>query len=169
MTVDQLLVRSARNGNRDAFGRLFEQFAAMVHGIALARLPAAEAEDVVQEVFLTALESIHTLRQDQAVGAWLAMIARNRALDRVRARPNLVELPANLSTTQPLRLEANQVLEVLRTLPEAYRETLVLRLVEGMTGPEIAEQVGITPESVRVNLHRGMQQLRERLQMEDKP
>ena len=52
---------------------------------------------------------------------------------------------------------------IVRTLPDAYRETLVLRLVEGMTGPEIAKRTGLTPASVRVNLHRGMKQLRERL------
>jgi RNA polymerase sigma-70 factor (ECF subfamily) len=54
-------------------------------------------------------------------------------------------------------------LAVIRTLPEAYRETLILRLVEGFTGPEIAERTGLTPGSVRVNLHRGMQMLREKL------
>ena len=53
---------------------------------------------------------------------------------------------------------------MIRSLPEAYRETLVLRLVEGMTGPEIAERTGLTPASVRVNLHRGMKMLREKLE-----
>jgi RNA polymerase sigma-70 factor (ECF subfamily) len=52
---------------------------------------------------------------------------------------------------------------MIRGLPEAYRETLILRLVEGMTGPEIAERAGLTAGSVRVNLHRGMQMLREKL------
>jgi RNA polymerase sigma-70 factor (ECF subfamily) len=56
------------------------------------------------------------------------------------------------------------VLAVIQTLPDAYRETLVLRLVEGMTGPEIAARTGLTEGSVRVNLHRGMKQLRERLE-----
>jgi DNA-binding NarL/FixJ family response regulator len=51
----------------------------------------------------------------------------------------------------------------VRGLPDTYRETLILRLVEGMTGPEIAARTGLTPGSVRVNLHRGMQQLREKL------
>jgi RNA polymerase sigma-70 factor (ECF subfamily) len=59
--------------------------------------------------------------------------------------------------------EALSVLAAIRRLPEAYRETLVLRLVEGMTGPEIAGRTGLTPGSVRVNLHRGMQMLREAL------
>ena len=55
------------------------------------------------------------------------------------------------------------VLAVIRTLPEAYREPLILRLVEGMTGPEIATRTGLTHGSVRVNLYRGMQLLREKL------
>ena len=56
-----------------------------------------------------------------------------------------------------------EALERVRTLPDTYRETLLMRLVQGMTGPEIAERTGLTPASVRVNLHRGMQLLRERL------
>ena len=56
-----------------------------------------------------------------------------------------------------------KLLAIVRSLPEAYRETLVLRLVEGMTGPEIAARTGLTAASVRVNLHRGMKMLREKL------
>jgi RNA polymerase sigma-70 factor (ECF subfamily) len=56
------------------------------------------------------------------------------------------------------------VLDVIRTLPEAYRDTLLMRLVEGMSGAEIAERSGLTPASVRVN-HRGMKMLREKLGM----
>ena len=59
--------------------------------------------------------------------------------------------------------EAAEILESVRGLPEAYRETLILRLVEGMTGPEIAAKTGLSHGSVRVNLNRGMQQLREKL------
>jgi RNA polymerase sigma-70 factor (ECF subfamily) len=55
---------------------------------------------------------------------------------------------------------AIKILDAIRSLPDAYRETLILRLVEGLTGPEIAARTGMTPGSVRVNLHRGMEQLR---------
>ena len=61
------------------------------------------------------------------------------------------------------------VLDVVRKLPDAYRETLLMRLVEGMTGAEIAAKSGLTPASVRVNLHRGMKLLRERLGIEGRP
>jgi RNA polymerase sigma-70 factor (ECF subfamily) len=61
------------------------------------------------------------------------------------------------------------VLEAIRSLPESYREPLILRLVEGMTGPEIAARTGLTPGSVRVNLHRGMQHLRASLKLPPLP
>ena len=68
------------------------------------------------------------------------------------------------TTRPPSAREARRLLAIVRTLPDAYRETLVLRLVEGLTGPEIAERTGLTPASVRVNLHRGMKLLREKLE-----
>ena len=54
------------------------------------------------------------------------------------------------------------MLAAIQGLPEAYRETLVMRLCEGMSGPEIAEVTGLEPGSVRINLHRGMKLLREK-------
>ena len=60
-------------------------------------------------------------------------------------------------------------LKAIKELPEAYRETLLLRLVEGFTGPEIAVRTGLKPASVRVNLHRGMKQLREILSKDARP
>ena len=126
-----------------------------------------DAEDLVQDVFLHAMGRLDTLRDPQAFGAWLAAIARNRAADHARRVLQLTDLPEDLEAAQDNHAEAMVTLDVIRTLPEAYRETLVLRLVEGMTGPEIAAATGLTPGSVRVNLHRGMQQLRERLVRSD--
>ncbi|HEX6323359.1 MAG TPA: sigma factor-like helix-turn-helix DNA-binding protein, partial [Vicinamibacterales bacterium] len=59
--------------------------------------------------------------------------------------------------------EAAAAVAAIQDLPEAYRETLALRLVEGLSGPEIAAATGLRPDSVRVNLHRGFKLLRERL------
>lgn len=168
---DSLLVEAARRGDRIAFGRLYDRYARMVHGILLARVPLNEVDDLVQDVFLLALPRLHSLRDSSRFGAWLAAIARNRANDYHRQSVDEVELPEDLSEVetggQTVRhapdAEAVAILAVIQTLPETYRETLLLRLVEGMTGPEIAQRTGLTPGSVRVNLHRGMQQLREKL------
>jgi RNA polymerase sigma-70 factor (ECF subfamily) len=106
------------------------------------------------------------LREPAAFGGWLSTIARNRAVDfhRQSGEPP-VELPDNLAAhdATPERADAMTLLAIVKALPEAYRETLVLRLVEGMTGPEIAARTGLTAASVRVNLHRGMKLLREKL------
>ncbi len=166
-SADGLLVEAARDGDRAAFGRLYDAYAPMVHGILLARVPRCEVDDLVQDVFLLALRRLSGLRETAAFGAWLAMIARNRASDYHRRSCEMAELPENLAHHDPPEAEVLEILAVIRSLPEVYRETLILRLVEGMTGPEIAARTGLTPASVRVNLHRGMKQLREKLERRD--
>ena len=163
---DARLVRAARDGDEGAFGRLYERYARVIHGVLLARAPRAYVEDLVQDVFLSAWRRLETLRDPSAFGGWLAMIARNRATDFHRRSVDSVELPEDLTAaeTTSSRSEALGVLQIIQGLPDAYRETLVLRLVEGLTGPEIAQRTGLTPASVRVNLHRGMKLLRERLE-----
>jgi RNA polymerase sigma-70 factor (ECF subfamily) len=158
-------VEAAQQGDRAAFAELYVRFARMVHGVLLARVPGADVEDLVQDVFLQAMQRLSALHDRQAFGGWLATIARNRAVDAWRRAPRgTVELPDDLPGGETAdRTEAMAILAMIQNLPEAYRETLTLRLVEGMTGPEIAASTGLTEGSVRVNLHRGMKQLRERL------
>ena len=155
-------VRLARAGDRVAFGALHRRYARVVHGLLLARVQPEIADDLVQDVFLTAMQRLHTLDDASAFGAWLCRIARNRAVDHHR-RVHRFEPLTDVGAPPPPTAEAHQVLDVLRSLPDTYAETLILRLVEGLTGPEIAEKTGLTEGSVRVNLHRGMTLLRERL------
>ena len=163
------LVDGARAGDRSAFGRLFERFAPIVHGLLLARVPFQDAEDLTQEVFLNAIQRLGALRDARAFGGWVAAMARNAAVDLYRRSPATTELPSSLAGPDPPTAEAAEMLRLIRELPQAYRETLILRLVEGMTGPEIAAQTGLTEGSVRVNLHRGMKLLRSRLDGEGAP
>jgi RNA polymerase sigma-70 factor (ECF subfamily) len=158
------VVTAARDGDRAAFAELYRTHVRMVHGVLLARVPRIDVDDLVQEVFLTAIRKLPSLRDPRAFPGWLASIARNRASDYFRRRgTETVELPENLAAAGDDGHAALAVLGVVRSLPEAYRETLTLRLVEGMTGPEIAARTGLTEGSVRVNLHRGMKLLRARL------
>lgn len=162
-TVEVGLVRAVLDGDRDCFSRLYDLYAPLVHGILLARVPRAEVDDLVQDIFLHAYKKLHTLRDSAAFGPWIAMIARNRAVDFHRRSRETVEINDDLRGSDAHDSRAAEILELIRSLPEAYRETLVLRLVEGMTGPEIAARTGLTAASVRVNLHRGMKLLREKL------
>ena len=161
--VEAVLVRTVLEGDRNGFEQLYGLYAPLVHGILLARVPRAEVDDLVQDIFLHAFKKLHTLRDGSAFGPWIAMIARNRAVDFHRRSKKTVELNDEIGGSNTQDSKAKEILELIRNLPEAYRETLVLRLVEGMTGPEIAARTGLTAASVRVNLHRGMKLLRERL------
>ena len=162
------LAEAARAGDRDAFARLYEIYGPVVHGILLSLVRRDDARELVNEVFLLALRGIARLEDVARFGPWLCSIARNCARDALKGRHEPAQISDDLA--EPERgdasgdaEEAARVLALVRALPEAYRETLVLRLVEGLGGPEIAERTGMTPGSVRVNLCRGMKLLRERL------
>ncbi len=158
------LVRAAQSGDRVAFGTLYEQYGRLVHGILLANVPYYEAEDLMQDVFIKALERLPGLREPAAFGGWLIAIARRTATDHQRTKRLTFEAGPSLAGGPRPDGEPFAVLAVIQRLPGSYRETLILRLVEGMTGPEIATRTGLTPDSVRVNLCRGMKLLRDQLE-----
>jgi RNA polymerase sigma-70 factor, ECF subfamily len=160
---EAVLVDQIRAGNQEAFDEFYKMFLPLVHGIVLSKVPRDEVSDIVQEVFLAAYRKLHSLREKNAIGGWLAIIARNSAMEFYRSRKLTEELPDEIPQRKNVENQASEVLAIIRSLNETYRETLILRLVEGMTGQEIAEQTGLTPESVRVNLHRGMKLLREKM------
>ena len=170
VSADARLVEAACRGDQTAFGQLYEQYAAVVHGLLLTKVPREEADDLVQEVFLIAMRRIMALRDPNRFGAWLSAIARNLANDhyrRLRPTDSLTEDPPETAGQTAATRHSDTgaaILDVIRSLPDAYSETLILRLVEGMTGPEIAVRTGLTHGSVRVNLCRGMRMLRERLE-----
>jgi len=156
-------IRAAAAGDREAFGQLYACYFRMVHAVLLGRVPRRDVDDLVQDVFLTAFTRLKGLREPAAFGGWLATIARNRATDHLRRSHEQVELPDELPGGEAIEADTLAVLDAVRKLPDAYRETLLMRLVEGMTGAEIADRAGLTEGSVRVNLHRGMALLREKL------
>jgi RNA polymerase sigma-70 factor (ECF subfamily) len=175
VAADDAVVRAAAEGDVHAFELLYERYGRLVRGILLARVRRDDVSDLLQDVFLSAWTRLPTLRDPAAFGAWLATIARNRATDFARRAHEEIELDnaERIPNEQSIErrdnahgLDARTALEAIRSLPLAYRETLVLRLVEGLTGPEIAARTGITPGSVRVNLHRGMKLLRAALRLE---
>lgn len=158
------LARAAKAGDRAAFGRLCDRHRRCVRGILLARAPRQELDDLAQEVFLRALRNLEALRDPAAFGPWLATIARNVATDRLRRAPEPRGLPDELPGNDASDGEAATILAAIRELPETYRESVMLRLVQGLTGPEIAKHTGMTPGSVRVHLHRGIKLLRDALE-----
>ena len=157
------LVTGARRGDRSAFAELYRQHVRMVHGLLLARVPRGDVNDLVQEVLLTAMRRLDSLRDPAAFPAGSRRSPATTPSTTCRNGAAPAELPKNLAARDSDGDAARAALEAVRSLPKAYRETLVLRLVEGLTGPEIAARTGLTEGSVRVNLHRGIKMLRVRL------
>jgi RNA polymerase sigma-70 factor (ECF subfamily) len=170
--VDAPLVAAARRGDRAAFGALYRRHARLVQAVLLARVAPDSVADLVQDVFLVAMDRLHALRDDDAFAPWLATIARRRAADWRRRRRDTVPLEETFAEapsrgTEPEEAyDARAAIAAIRSLPEAYRETLMLRFVAGLNGPEIAARTGLTHGSVRVNLHRGVEMLRKKLRQE---
>ena len=159
---DESLVTSARAGDRRAFSILYQRYVRTIHAVVLSRVSVSDSSDLVQDVFVTAMRRLPSLRDPRAFGGWLISIARNHVTDHHRRPHHTHEVP-DAGRAPPPSAEAAEVLAAIGELPEAYRETLLMRLVEGMSGPEIAARTGLAPGSVRVNLHRGMMMLRRKL------
>lgn len=158
-------VQAAQQGSQVAFAWLYRSFAPLVHAIHLGMTSRARAEELTQETFVVAFGKLDQLREPERFGPWIAMIARRtRPVIAVEER-DLADAddPAWPGAGPESMAQASEALRAIRRLPEAYRETLILRLVEGLSGPEIAQLTGLTPQSVRVNLHRGMGRLRDAL------
>ena len=162
---DARLVLAAREGDEGAFGGLYERYARMVHGLLLATGAAHRPRRSRARCFPDRLAAA----ADPARSGGVRRLAfhdcaesRDRFPSPRRGSRGSARRPAGARRHGGARRGA-RVLDLIRTLPEAYRETLVLRLVEGLTGPEIADRTGLTAASVRVNLHRGMKLLREKL------
>ncbi|MBX2802165.1 MAG: sigma-70 family RNA polymerase sigma factor [Myxococcales bacterium] len=156
-------VRRAREGDASAWTWLHREYRGTLHAVAISHGPRQGADDVVQETFARAMERLSELRRDDAFGPWLCAIARHLATDGYRRRSRLAALRDVFFARPRPTAEAAEALDALRQLPETYRELLAMKLVEQMTGPEIATRLGRSPAGVRVSLHRGMKLLRERL------
>jgi len=141
-------------------------------------LHTAEAEDVVQETMIRAWERREEWTTIQNMGAWLGQICRNLALDKVRKAANtgantvLGSSPHTLEHKSDEDLAAhleakdtlNHVLHIAAQLPPPQDDIFRLRDIEGYTYREIAEQLQLTEDQVRVYLHRARTRLRQQLQ-----
>src|ERR1044072_6816064 len=99
--IEVVLVRAVLEGDREGFSRLYDLYAPLVHGILLARVPRAAADGLVQVSVLHAFKKLHTLRDEAAFGPWIAMIARNRAVDFHRRSKETVEINDDLRGSAP--------------------------------------------------------------------
>jgi RNA polymerase sigma-70 factor (ECF subfamily) len=169
--LDRLFERFARRGDTHALGEVYDALAPKLYRLALhlAR-DGAEAEDLLQATFVTAIERAAMFTPGQALEPWLSGILANHARNAGRraARTSTGEVSPVDSAPEPAdeasRAELDESLaRALEKLPEAYRPALVLRLRHGLSVAEIAEALGTPPGTVRSQLARGTELLRRSL------
>lgn len=154
---------AAQAGNREAFGALYRRHAPAVYGLALRILgDRTAAEDIVQDVFLRALDQIDRLRDGERLGAWLKRSAANACIDLIRRRRPLVD-PDDLDTIAcgtPGPDALASVPAFLEQLPTQTRALLWLFTVEGWTHPELAERFGRSESWSKSIISRTLSRLR---------
>ncbi len=190
LEADLALVERLRGGDAAALETLMERYASRVyrlaHGITRNE---ADAEEVVQDVFLTVFRKIHTFEGRAALGSWIYRVTTNAAL--IKRRGKRVEVEVSLDSQLPTFLpdghragdpafvmadwsqtpeadllsgETREILsKAIDTLPDRYRTVMVLRDIEGLSNEEVAEVVGESVAAVKSRLHRARMALREEL------
>jgi len=182
---EQELIAAAKINDPAAWREMLSQYGSKVYGIALRfLLNDKDAEDVVQEVWLTVSKKISEFRGESKLGTWLYRIAVNKCLERLRSKKNRQtesidqQLPqfdnegyfqrefSDWSEAPDLRTDnailKEEIEKAIWSIPDQYREVLVLRDVEGLSGQETADVMGLTEAAVKTRLHRARAFVRER-------
>lgn len=171
--TDLDLIARWRRGDERAASELVAR-----HAQALARFAASfgahdEIDDLVQDTFIRAFQSLDGFRAESSFRTWLFTIERRLLLDRRRAekrRPSRIEVQEGDAATEYDALDAmvageaaHRVRDAMKTLSPTQREVFVLRVAQGLSYREIAELVGTTEGAARVHYHNAMRAVKEHI------
>jgi len=183
VTDDAELVRRALTRDGGAFRAIMQRHNRRLYRIARGILRNnADAEDAVQDAYVSAFTNLGSYRGESALATWLSRIVMNEALGRLRKRntvdiaaleparreAEIIQFPLSTPNDDPERTMAQrQILQLVEqatdNMPEAFRLVFVTRLIEGMSVEETAELLGIKPETVKTRLHRARRLVRDQL------
>ncbi len=167
---DASLVARLRDGDQNAMADLYDRYSGIVYGVALRVLgDTAAAEDVLQEIFLQLWHRPQSFNADRGrLAPWLAVIARNRAIDVLRKRPleeDIDELPVStgvdLEDVAAQRLAVEKVRGVMAQLPPEQRKALEMAFFEGLTHTEIASRTGEPLGTVKTRIRSALMAVRK--------
>jgi len=180
---EKVLVERAKNGDKAAFAQLVNTYSDRIYNLALRILRKKEdAEDVLQETFLTVLEKLNTFDGRSSFFTWIYRIATNASLMRLRKKKVVfqelsdhsdfqenVESRVFIDWTQDPAANVftgevkTKIDEAINKLSDIYRSVFVLRDIEGLSIKETSAILGITEENVKIRLRRARQFLRDYL------
>lgn len=169
-TAEAELVTRCRRGDMGAFEELYRQHATRLYNLAFRMAGnAADAEDLLQEIFLLAHRKLDSFRGASALGTWLYRLGMNVCLDRLRSKANrqdsatdtledqLTASPASLSTPAFSRLDIERAIQ---SLPEGARAAFLLHDVEGLDHQEVGQVLGISEGTSKSQVHKARMRIR---------
>ncbi len=174
----EMCVEKAQKGEEKSFSMLFDAFYDKIFRYVHFRVPAEEVEDIVSDVFLKVVEKLQTYKPDPKSGfsAWIFRIAHNKIIDFYRQKKELLgqtdedgndfflQIPdENLQPDQQtnLNLDIKKLHKILKQLPDAQREILEFKYLEGFTNEEIAKITGKAEGNIRVIQLRALREIRK--------
>ena len=176
---DEHLMRKVAEGDRSAFATLYDRFSTPLYSLLLKMLGSeAEAQDLLQEVFLSVWSKAATFRTEKGSAfSWVVSQARNRAIDRLRSRRRRGELveayapelepkgsvTASSAQNAELSERGRHVRSALQQLSDDQRQVLHLAFFEGLTQVEIAKKLAEPLGTIKARAYRGMARLRAAL------
>jgi RNA polymerase sigma factor (sigma-70 family) len=174
-TEDGRIIQECLNGESEAFGMLVDKYKEGIYAFVYNKLlNFQDAQDVTQEVFLKAYKDLHSLKRLESFAFWLYRIAYSRCIEFLRSKSRRVDTDS-IEDQDTKIIDAhsmnyyreNQISESVRdaldSLPEAYREALMLHYFGGMNSNEIANALGTSPTAIRMRLSRAREQMKEEI------
>jgi RNA polymerase sigma-70 factor (ECF subfamily) len=170
---DQLLMERVRSNDQMAMAEVFDRYGGLVYSVALRVLKEPDqAEDVMQEIFFQLWKGAGSYTETRgSLGAWLAVVARNRAIDSLRRKKptdsvDEVVLPAktDLSSETERNLMIEKVRAVMTELPAEQQRLVQLAFFEGMSHTEIAASTGDALGTVKTRIRSALMSLRKGVQ-----
>lgn len=171
-TSRDLTVAAAMTGDRRAMESLWQEHRRWIAAVLLVhKTPEDHLDDLLQDVAMTLVSKIDTLRETGNIRAWLRTVAVNAARasarkGRSRPRPNSLEFEPEANSIEAVvggqvDEEASRLMGLSKQLPETYREPLMLRAIHGMRGKHIAQILGLTEATVETRIARARKMLRK--------
>ncbi len=170
---DELLLKRVKGNNQQAMTDLFDRYGSMVYSVALRVLnDPGQAEDVMQEIFFQIWRNPDSFVHGRgSMGAWLAVMARNRAIDALRRRkPSdsvddvVLASPTNLASEIERNSLMEKVRQVMKDLPAEQQNSVELAFFEGLTHSEIAAKTGDPLGTVKTRIRSALMNLRKAIQ-----
>lgn len=169
-----LLIKASQNGDSESFAKIYDVFIEPIYKYIYFKVPAQEAEDLTETVFLKAWQNVRKYRPGKhSFKAWIFRIAHNTVIDFYRTQKEHLELDDKIedekSVSDPKRITKQVLLKerlhgALKNIPDKQKEVIVLKYINGHDNSEISKIMGKSEGAVRVLQNRALKSLRKYLE-----